>query len=71
MRLFFDVLNGKSRRYDFHGRDFGKPEDATQVAQLIAADLGFSETEDWVGSQVQVKDSAGQTLFSVSVRIAA
>jgi hypothetical protein len=40
MRLFFDVFKWQTPLYDFHGRYFGKPEDAAQMAELIAADLG-------------------------------
>ena len=71
MRLFFDVLKQKSHAYDYHGGEFGRPEDAGQMAELIAADLGISETDDWVGSQVVVRNAAGETLFSVPVRLAA
>jgi Domain of unknown function (DUF6894) len=72
MRLFFDVLHrDPPPSYDYHGRDFGVPEEATQAAQLIAADLGCSETQDWIGSQVQVRNAAGETLFSVPVLVAA
>ena len=71
MRLFFDVLKEQNRSYDFHGCDFSRPEDAAQMADLIATDLGCSETDDWVGSQVQVRDVAGETLFSVAILLAA
>lgn len=71
MRLFFDVLNEQSRSYDFHGLDFSEPEDAAKMADLIAADFGCSETDDWLGSQVCVRDAAGKTLFSVPILLAA
>ena len=71
MRLFFDIFTKQTRSYDFHGRDFDKQEDAAQMAELIAADLGFSETTDWVGSQVQVKNATGEILFAVPVLLAA
>jgi hypothetical protein len=67
MRLFFDVLRQDTRSYDYHGRDFRQPEEATQMAELIAADLGCSENDDWTGSQVQVRNTAGETLFTVPV----
>ena len=71
MRLFFDVLHrDPPPSYDHHGRDFGRPEDATQVAELIAADLGCSATQDWAGSQVKVRNAAGDTLYSVQVAVA-
>jgi hypothetical protein len=71
MRLFFDVLKQQSRTYDYQGRDFGRPEDAAQMAELIAADLGVSDTDDWVGSQVQVRNAANEILFSIPVQAAA
>jgi uncharacterized protein DUF6894 len=71
MRLFFDVVKQNAPSYDFHGREFGLPEEAAQVAELIAVDLGSSETDDWVGSHVHVRNTAGETLFSVPVLMAA
>ena len=41
------------------------------MAELIAADLGYSEDNDWVGSQVQVRNVAGEMLFAVPVLAAA
>ena len=67
MRLFFDIFSQHSRDYDFHGRDFSRTEDAAQIAQLIAVDLGCSETADRIGSHVQVSNGAGQKLFSIPV----
>ena len=71
MRLFFDVFKEQTYSYDFHGRDFGRPEDAVQLAELIAVDIGCSETDDSVGSQVKVRTVAGKTLFTVPVLVAA
>jgi len=71
MRLFFDVFKQQTRSYDFCGRVFGRPEDAVQMAELIAADLGCSETTDWLDSQVQVRNAAGEMLFAVPVLLAA
>jgi len=71
MRFFFDVFKQQTRSYDFHGRYFSKPEDAAQMAELIAADLGYSEGNNWVGSQVQVRNAAGQMFFAVPVLAAA
>ncbi len=71
MRLFFDVSKQQASSYDFHGCQFGRPQDAAQMAELIAADLGCSENNNWVGSQVKVRDAAGKTLFAVPVLVAA
>jgi hypothetical protein len=67
MRLFFDLLKQESPSYDFHGHDVGMPDEAAQIAELIAADLGCSETSEWVGAQVVVRDIVGQLLFAVPV----
>lgn len=71
MRLFFDVYREDTRSYDYHGREFSRPEQATQVAELIAADLACSENDKWVGAQVQVRSAAGEMLFAVPVLAAA
>jgi Domain of unknown function (DUF6894) len=71
MRLFFDVHKQQSSTYDYHGRDFGSPEDAALLAELIAADLGVSDTDDWVGARVLVRNADGEMLFSVPVQAAA
>jgi hypothetical protein len=71
MRLFFDLLKQESASYDFHGHDVEMPDDAARIAELIAADLGWSESSDWVGSQVVVRDTAGKLLFAVPIVVAA
>jgi hypothetical protein len=70
MRIF-DVLQQDSRCYDYHGCDFGRLEEATLTAELIAVGLGCLETNDWVGSQVEVSNAAGEALFSVPILVAA
>jgi hypothetical protein len=69
--FFFDVVSPKRCSYDYHGRKFSRPEDAADVAELIAMDLACSETDDWCDSHVQVRNVAGDTLFSVPVLLAA
>ena len=71
MRFFFDVFKQQSPLYDFQGRYFSGPEDAAQMAELIAVDLGCSEDNDWLGSYVQVRNAAGEMLFAVPVLAAA
>ena len=71
MQFFFDVLKEQSRTYDYQGRYFRSLEDAVRMAELIAADLGVSDTDDWVGSQVQVRNAANEMLLSIPVRAAA
>ena len=67
MRLFFDLLKGESPSYDFHGHDVGISDDTAQIAEIIAADLGCSETSEWIGAQVVVRDIVGQLLLAVPV----
>jgi hypothetical protein len=67
MRLFFDLLKQEIPSYDFHGHYLRNTDDAAQIAELIAADLGWSETSEWIGSQVVVRDTAGKILFAVPV----
>ena len=71
MRLFFDICKQQGSSYDFHGCYFSKSEDAAVMGELIAADLGCSENNDWVNSQVQVRTAAGEMLFSIPVLAAA
>ena len=71
MQFFFDVFKQQSPSYDFHGRYFSKSEHAVQMAEFIAADLGCSEDNDWVGSCVQVRNATGEMLFAVPILSAA
>jgi hypothetical protein len=71
MLFFFDVFKQQTLSYDFHGRYFGRTEDAAQMAELIAMDLGCFEDNDWVGSHVQVRNAVGEMLFAVPVLAAA
>ncbi len=70
-RCFFDIVSARSRSYDYRGRNYSSPEDAARAAELFALHLGCSETDDWIGSQVQVRTAAGDMLFSVPVVMAA
>lgn len=70
-RCFFDIVSAHFRSYDYRGRNFSKSEDAARAAELFALYLGCSETDDLVGSQVQVRTAAGDVLFSVPVVVAA
>ncbi len=67
MRLFFDVYNENTRCYDCRGRVFARPEDATEMAELIAADFACSEDR----LEREGEERVGETLFSVPVLAAA
>jgi hypothetical protein len=71
MQLFFDVVGPRSRLYDYHGQYCENLENAAGVAELVATDLGMSETDDWGGAQVEVTSAAGKILFSIPILEAA
>lgn len=67
-RLFFDVVGPKGHSFDFHGRYFHNPNDAHEDAKILSMDLSCSDQGDWQDAEVQVRDSAGNRLFSVPVQ---
>jgi hypothetical protein len=66
-RLFFDLVGPKTKSFDYHGRYCRDTDDAREHAQVLSLDLSCNDTEDWRGAQVEVRDDAGQRLFSVPV----
>jgi hypothetical protein len=66
-RFFFDVSYKTYVQYDYQGRDFARPEQARELAELIALDFECSES-DTPGSEVQVRNIGGTCLFSVPIR---
>jgi len=71
-RFFFDVSYRTHVQYDYQGRDFAQPEQARELAELIALDLECSDSET-SGSEVQVREVqvrnvGGTCLFSVPIR---
>ena len=67
-RLFFDVVGPKGRSFDFHGRYFRNTDDAHEDAKILSLDLSCSDQGDWQDAEVQVRDAAGNRLFSVPVQ---
>jgi hypothetical protein len=67
-RFFFDVSFNTHVHYDYQGRDFAQPEQARELAELIALDLECSSDSDTPGTEVQVRNIAGACLFSVPIR---
>jgi hypothetical protein len=67
-RYFFDVTDRASVQYDYCGCEFSNPEQARQQAELIALDVGCTTDRDCDGTEVQVRDIAGQHLFTVEIR---
>jgi len=67
-RFFFDVSFQNHVHYDYQGRDFAQPEQARELAELIALDLECSSDSDMPGTEVQVRNITGACLFSVPIR---
>jgi hypothetical protein len=66
-RLFFDLVGPTAKSFDYHGRYFRDPQEAHEHAQVLSLDLSCTDTEDWRGAEVEVRDVAGHRLFSVPV----
>jgi len=67
-RFFFDVSSKAHIQYDYQGREFAQPEQARELAELIALDLQCSDDGEWAGSEVQVRNVKGTCLFSIPIR---
>ena len=67
-RFFFDVAARTHLQRDYQGRVFERPEQARELAELIALDLECSDDGSWAGAEVQVHTDSGVRLFSVPVR---
>jgi hypothetical protein len=67
-RFFFDVSFNSHVHYDYQGRDFAQPEQARELAELIALDLECSSDNEAPGTEVQVRNIKGTCLFSVPIR---
>ncbi len=68
-RYFFDLAVKSSVQYDFRGRDLERPEQAREMAELIALDIECTEGDELAGAEVQVRNIGGQKLFAVPVRL--
>jgi hypothetical protein len=67
-RYFFDVANESYVQYDFRGREFEKPEQARELAELIALDVECTDGDDVARGEVQVCNVSGVRLFSIPIR---
>jgi hypothetical protein len=68
-RYFFDLAVRSYVQYDYQGRDLERPEQAREMAELIALDIECTEGDELAGAEVQVRNIGGQKLFSVPVRL--
>ncbi len=66
-RYFFDVVGKQRSELDYHGHFLPAPENAYQMAELIALDLGMKSDDEWHGWSVMVRDALGAQFFSVPV----
>ena len=65
MHFFFDVVNGTSSAYDFHGKYLKSEKEAHEIAEAVSFDLACSETADHNDTAVLVRNTNGQVIFSV------
>jgi hypothetical protein len=67
-RYFFDVANKSHVHYDYRGRMFERPEQARELAELIALDVECIDGDEMARAEVQVRNVSGVRLFSVPIR---
>ena len=68
LRYFFDVATRTYVQYDYHGREINNPEQARELAELIALDIECTEGDDLAGGEIQVRNVRGEQLYSVPIR---
>jgi Domain of unknown function (DUF6894) len=67
-RYFFDVTRKSGAEYDYRGREFASPEQALEMAKLIALDLEICPQIATEDSTINVRDCYGKQFFSMPVR---
>jgi hypothetical protein len=67
-KYFFDLVRRDHAQYDYQGRLLPAPEQALQLAELMALDLEMKDDGAWSGWSVAVRSAHGQQYFSVPVR---
>jgi len=68
LRYFFDVATRTYVQYDYHGREINNPEQARELAELIALDIECTDGDDLAGGEIQVRNVSGERLYSVPIR---
>jgi uncharacterized protein DUF6894 len=66
-RYFFDVATRSCMHYDYKGRELERPDQARDMAELIALDIECIDGDGSVGMEVQVRNAGGQKLFTVPI----
>ena len=69
-RYFFDVKCDGAIEHDNKGRHLPSFDEAQQMAELIAMDLGFTPADGPFDMEVQIRNAAGALLASVPVKLA-
>ena len=67
-KYFFDRVSSDRAEYDYHGRALATPENARQLAELIALDLEIETDGRWSGWSVDVRNVYGERFFTIPVR---
>ena len=67
-RFFFDVTNKTAVQYDYSGRHLPSVEQARELAELIAMDIGCCESEEMPATVVHVRNAVGKQLFAIAVQ---
>ena len=67
-RYFFDLVGAERSNYDYTGRELPSPENAYQLAELIAVDLAVEDQEPTYGWTVKVRNVQGHEVFCVAVK---
>jgi hypothetical protein len=67
-RYFFDVAARSCTHYDYKGRELDRPDQARDIAELIALDIECIDGDGTAGMEVQVRNAGGQKLFSIPIR---
>jgi hypothetical protein len=69
-RYFFDAVSHGGAEYDYRGRELLNPEEALQLGELIAIDLGVQAEKYWFGWTIKVRNTHGREFFSIPVHVA-
>ncbi len=67
-RYFFDVKATTSIEHDYSGRYLPSLEQAQQMAELIAMDVGCTQLDGSFALEVQIRNAAGTLIASMPVK---
>jgi hypothetical protein len=67
-RYFFDVGTKGQIQYDYKGCDLSDSDQAKRLAELVALDVGCTQSDESDAVEVQVRDVKGRHLFSIPIQ---